>query len=47
MTDEELKQAVLEFKQIYLEEYNVMLSDQEASNKAILFLQLFDAVTTN
>lgn len=40
-----LKQAVEEFRQIYLEEYGIELSHKEASYKALSMLQLFQVLT--
>lgn len=47
MKPEQFNQAVAEFKQIYKEEYGLELSTQEASNKALSLLQLFDILTTD
>lgn len=47
MTPELLQQAVREFKEIYKEEFEVELSDQEATEKAIALLQLFQSLTND
>lgn len=47
MTPEQLKQAVMDFKEIYKQEYGIELSDKEASKKALSMLQLFDVLTSN
>jgi len=38
------KEAIEEFKEIYLEEFNEKLSDEEAYNLAVDLLQLVDAL---
>jgi len=45
MTPEELKEAIKEFKVIYKRIFGIDLSDDEASEKAISLLQLFDCIT--
>ena len=45
MTPEELKQAIIEFKEIYSSEFSTELSDEEASEKAKGLLQFFDCIT--
>ncbi len=47
MNPTQLKQAIEEFKQIYFEEFGIVLTDQEATLKAISLLQLFDALTSS
>lgn len=45
LTPEELKQATEEFKDIFQEEFGMELSDEDATEKAMSFLQLFDCLT--
>ena len=39
------KQSVEKFKQIYLEEYGIELSDQQAMQKSQSFLKLFKLIS--
>lgn len=45
LNNQQKQQSIQEFKQIYLEEFGIHLSDKEASQKAIALLQLFEALT--
>ncbi|HWY79100.1 MAG TPA: hypothetical protein VNW29_01960 [Candidatus Sulfotelmatobacter sp.] len=46
MKSELFKKAVIEFKQIYFEEFGVKLTDKQAADKAMFLLQLFSALTS-
>jgi len=45
LSSEQVKQAVDEFKSLFLEEFGIELSEEEATEKAMSFLQLFDCLT--
>lgn len=45
MTPEQIAEAVKEFKAIFKEEIGTELSDEEATEKTMAFLQLFDCLT--
>jgi hypothetical protein len=45
ITPEQFKQALVEFKEIYKEEFGTELSDQEATEQVTGLLQLFEALT--
>lgn len=47
MTQEQLQQAVEEYKQIYLKKNGVELSDYEATTQATNLLNLFSCLTGN
>lgn len=44
MNPELITQAVQEFKTIFVEEFDIELSDQEATKKALELLRLFDCI---
>ena len=45
MKPELLKQAIIEFKEIYLSEFGIYLTDSEATEKVLSIMQLFDVLT--
>jgi len=47
MKPEQFNQAILEFKELYKQEYDIDLTNQEASEKASSLLQLFGVLTSN
>jgi len=47
MSPEQTKQAICEFKEIYLSEYGILLSDKEAASKAFSLLQLTFVLTND
>lgn len=46
MKPEQLQQAIAEFKDIYKLEHHIELTDNEATQKAMSLLQLFDVLTS-
>jgi hypothetical protein len=44
LTSEEQKQAVEEFKSLFKEEFGIVLSDEEATEKSKGILQLIDSI---